>query len=206
MRPRGRRVPARAARRATRRPRADAACRRRRWRARAGRLGLEQDETHVGPPTADCEPNSSDVEGPCPSGRGAPAMIATDSVDRLFQEAAAQGAQPLWTVMEGMVPRTPRPRPCRTSGHMQSCARCWNGPAVWLERRMPSARVLMLGQSGAGSAAHHRYPLCGAAADPAGRNRARSPARRLCTALHHRGRRRVHGRRRREADHGARAT
>ena len=37
-------------------------------------------------------------------------MIATDSVDRLFQEAAAQGAQPLWTVMEGMVPPNPAPK------------------------------------------------------------------------------------------------
>jgi gentisate 1,2-dioxygenase len=37
-------------------------------------------------------------------------MIATDSVGRLFQEAAAQGAQPLWTVMEGMVPPHPEPK------------------------------------------------------------------------------------------------
>ena len=38
------------------------------------------------------------------------AMIATDSLDRLFHEAAAQDAEPLWTVMEGMVPPHPQPK------------------------------------------------------------------------------------------------
>jgi gentisate 1,2-dioxygenase len=37
-------------------------------------------------------------------------MIATDSLDRLFHEAAAQDAEPLWTVMEGMVPPHPQPK------------------------------------------------------------------------------------------------
>jgi gentisate 1,2-dioxygenase len=37
-------------------------------------------------------------------------MIATDSLDRLFAEAAAQDAQPLWTVMDAMVPPHPEPK------------------------------------------------------------------------------------------------
>src|SRR3979411_519804 len=37
-------------------------------------------------------------------------MIATDSLDRLFSEAAAHGAQPLWTMMEAMVPPHPQPK------------------------------------------------------------------------------------------------
>jgi gentisate 1,2-dioxygenase len=37
-------------------------------------------------------------------------MIATDSVDRLLHEAGAESAQPLWTVMEGMVPPHPQPK------------------------------------------------------------------------------------------------
>jgi gentisate 1,2-dioxygenase len=37
-------------------------------------------------------------------------MIATDSVDRLLHEAVAESAQPLWTVMEGMVPPHPQPK------------------------------------------------------------------------------------------------
>ena len=37
-------------------------------------------------------------------------MIATDSVERLFEEAERQGAQPLWTVMDGMVPPHPEPK------------------------------------------------------------------------------------------------
>ena len=38
-------------------------------------------------------------------------MIApTDSLDRLFAEAAAHEAQPLWTVMEAMVPPKPEPK------------------------------------------------------------------------------------------------
>ncbi len=37
-------------------------------------------------------------------------MIATDSLDRLFSDAAAQDAQPLWTMMEAVVPPHPRPK------------------------------------------------------------------------------------------------
>ena len=37
-------------------------------------------------------------------------MIATDSLERLFDEAATHGAQPLWTVMEAMVPPHPEPK------------------------------------------------------------------------------------------------
>jgi gentisate 1,2-dioxygenase len=37
-------------------------------------------------------------------------MIATDSLDRLFSEAAAHGAQPLWTMMDAMVPPHPEPK------------------------------------------------------------------------------------------------
>ena len=37
-------------------------------------------------------------------------MIATDSLDRLFAEAAAQNAQPLWTMMDAMVPPLPEPK------------------------------------------------------------------------------------------------
>ncbi len=37
-------------------------------------------------------------------------MIATDSLERLFDEAAAHDAQPLWTVMEAMVPPHPEPK------------------------------------------------------------------------------------------------
>jgi gentisate 1,2-dioxygenase len=37
-------------------------------------------------------------------------MIATDSLDRLFAEAAAQEAQPLWTMMDAMVPPRPEPK------------------------------------------------------------------------------------------------
>lgn len=37
-------------------------------------------------------------------------MIASDSLDRVFTEAAAHAAQPLWTVMEAMVPPQPRPK------------------------------------------------------------------------------------------------
>jgi gentisate 1,2-dioxygenase len=37
-------------------------------------------------------------------------MIATDSLDRLFAEAAAHDAQPLWTMMESMVPPHPEPK------------------------------------------------------------------------------------------------
>ena len=37
-------------------------------------------------------------------------MIATDSLDRLFSEAAAADAQPLWTVMDAMVPPHPQPK------------------------------------------------------------------------------------------------
>src|ERR1700736_5937638 len=37
-------------------------------------------------------------------------MIATDSLDRLFSEAATHDAQPLWTVMEAMVPPHPEPK------------------------------------------------------------------------------------------------
>ena len=37
-------------------------------------------------------------------------MIATDSLERLFTEAAAKDAQPLWTVMESMVPPHPQPK------------------------------------------------------------------------------------------------
>ncbi|MDB5070491.1 MAG: hypothetical protein JWM87_1602, partial [Candidatus Eremiobacteraeota bacterium] len=36
-------------------------------------------------------------------------MIASDSLDALFTEAAAQDAQPLWTMMEAMVPPHPQP-------------------------------------------------------------------------------------------------
>jgi gentisate 1,2-dioxygenase len=35
---------------------------------------------------------------------------ATDALDRLFAEAAAQNAQPLWTMMDAMVPPRPRPK------------------------------------------------------------------------------------------------
>jgi len=37
-------------------------------------------------------------------------MIAADSLDRLFAEAQLQAAQPLWTVMDAMVPPAPNPR------------------------------------------------------------------------------------------------
>lgn len=37
-------------------------------------------------------------------------MIAADSLERLFAEAAAHDAQPLWTVMEAMVPPHPEPK------------------------------------------------------------------------------------------------
>ena len=37
-------------------------------------------------------------------------MIATDSLDRLFAEAAGYDAQPLWTMMEAMVPPRPEPK------------------------------------------------------------------------------------------------
>ena len=37
-------------------------------------------------------------------------MIATDSLDRLFAEAADQDAQPLWTMMEAVVPPQPQPK------------------------------------------------------------------------------------------------
>ena len=37
-------------------------------------------------------------------------MIATDSLDRLFAEAAAQEAQPLWTMMDAVVPPRPEPK------------------------------------------------------------------------------------------------
>jgi gentisate 1,2-dioxygenase len=37
-------------------------------------------------------------------------MIASDSLDRVFAEAARHDAQPLWTVMEAMVPPHPRPK------------------------------------------------------------------------------------------------
>jgi gentisate 1,2-dioxygenase len=37
-------------------------------------------------------------------------MIATDSLERLFAEAAEHDAQPLWTVMESMVPPLPEPK------------------------------------------------------------------------------------------------
>ena len=37
-------------------------------------------------------------------------MIATDSLARLFAEAAAQDAQPLWTMMDAMVPPLPQPK------------------------------------------------------------------------------------------------
>jgi gentisate 1,2-dioxygenase len=37
-------------------------------------------------------------------------MIASDSLDRLFAEAAAHDAQPLWTMMEAMVPPHPQPK------------------------------------------------------------------------------------------------
>jgi gentisate 1,2-dioxygenase len=37
-------------------------------------------------------------------------MIATDSLERLFSEAADHDAQPLWTVMDAMVPPLPEPK------------------------------------------------------------------------------------------------
>lgn len=37
-------------------------------------------------------------------------MIATDSLEQLFAEAEAQDAQPLWTVMDTMVPPHPEPK------------------------------------------------------------------------------------------------
>ena len=37
-------------------------------------------------------------------------MLATDSLDRLFAEAHAQSAQPLWTQMHAMVPPLPAPK------------------------------------------------------------------------------------------------
>jgi gentisate 1,2-dioxygenase len=37
-------------------------------------------------------------------------MIASDSLDRVFTEAARLDAQPLWTVMEAMVPPHPQPK------------------------------------------------------------------------------------------------
>jgi gentisate 1,2-dioxygenase len=37
-------------------------------------------------------------------------MIATDSLDQLFTDAAVQDAQPLWTQMESMVPPFPHPK------------------------------------------------------------------------------------------------
>jgi gentisate 1,2-dioxygenase len=37
-------------------------------------------------------------------------MIATDSLERLFEEAATHDAQPLWTMMEAMVPPHPEPK------------------------------------------------------------------------------------------------
>jgi gentisate 1,2-dioxygenase len=37
-------------------------------------------------------------------------MIATDTLARLFAEAAAVDAQPLWTVMDAMVPPRPQPK------------------------------------------------------------------------------------------------
>ena len=37
-------------------------------------------------------------------------MIATDSLARLFAEAAAVDAQPLWTMMDAMVPPRPEPK------------------------------------------------------------------------------------------------
>ena len=37
-------------------------------------------------------------------------MIATDTLARLFAEAAAQDAQPLWTMMDAMVPPRPQPK------------------------------------------------------------------------------------------------
>jgi gentisate 1,2-dioxygenase len=37
-------------------------------------------------------------------------MIATDSLEQLFSEAAAHDAQPLWTQMEAMVPPHPQPK------------------------------------------------------------------------------------------------
>ena len=37
-------------------------------------------------------------------------MIATDSLERLFSEAAARDAQPLWTMMDAMVPPHPEPK------------------------------------------------------------------------------------------------
>jgi gentisate 1,2-dioxygenase len=39
-----------------------------------------------------------------------PTMIATDSLDRLFAEVADQDAQPLWTMMEAVVPPHPQPK------------------------------------------------------------------------------------------------
>ncbi|MBV8353983.1 MAG: cupin domain-containing protein, partial [Candidatus Eremiobacteraeota bacterium] len=37
-------------------------------------------------------------------------MIATDSLDRLFNEAHAESAEPLWTQMHAMVPPLPAPK------------------------------------------------------------------------------------------------
>ena len=37
-------------------------------------------------------------------------MIAADSLDQVFAEAQVQAAQPLWTVMDSMVPPAPNPR------------------------------------------------------------------------------------------------
>ena len=37
-------------------------------------------------------------------------MIATDSLERLFDDAAGYDAQPLWTTMEAMVPPRPEPK------------------------------------------------------------------------------------------------
>ena len=37
-------------------------------------------------------------------------MIAADSLERLFNEAAVHDAQPLWTMMEAMVPPRPEPK------------------------------------------------------------------------------------------------
>ena len=37
-------------------------------------------------------------------------MIATDSLQRLYDEAATHNAQPLWTMMEAVVPPHPEPK------------------------------------------------------------------------------------------------
>ncbi|GAC1402961.1 MAG: gentisate 1,2-dioxygenase [Candidatus Velthaea sp.] len=37
-------------------------------------------------------------------------MLARDSLDHLFADAKTEGAQPLWTVMEAMVPPRPQPK------------------------------------------------------------------------------------------------